>query len=250
MAAAHMPGMTTTDQQGNLHAPNGQFTGKFNSPAPEGLILSHVRPLDERMVSALAAYDDTVADYQAAQSDDGDTDGRDYEDYEDAMLAAAHRFADLIREATAHHVSTEKPGSSAQVFALKRAAAKAAREADRLGVRLIAADIKRAVPNAAYLEMSQSNQSVTHGFNVDRILDAQKNSIGSVEEDTMYLDDGTEAGIDGDLLWGVLSDLPQDIPVEYDQATGLSSYAPEYAWMSEGSQAYTAIIDLNKAVAD
>lgn len=69
-----------------------------------------------------------------------------------------------------------------------------------------------------------------------------------MDEDVIYDGDGNDVNIDGDLLWEVLGDLPQDIPMEYDQTTRLASPAPQYTWFEKGDSGF-AYINLNKALA-
>ncbi|WIB65299.1 hypothetical protein [Curtobacterium sp. MCBD17_040] len=129
-------------------------------------------------------------------------------------------------------------------YDLKSAGAKASREADRLGAHLVAKAILAKLPNAAYLQMEESDQSVTHGFWANRILDENKAEIADIEDDVVTDNDGEDLNVDTGLLWEVLTELPQSPPTIHDAATRTVSYAPEYEWFEPGTTAY---IDLRKA---
>jgi len=138
--------------------------------------------------------------------------------------------------------------TSKDFFELKSRAAQASRDADRLGARLVAEEIKSRVPHAAYLLMDESDQSNTTGFWATKILDENKKPIGDIDNDYIIDDAGNEFEIEG-IVWEVLTDLPHDAPVVYDQATGKQNYSSEYGWFSKFKDDQ-AVIDLNRAVAD
>lgn len=141
---------------------------------------------------------------------------------------------------------------SEQFLEYKRQAAELIRKGDRIGARSIAATIKRALPDAAYLRVEESDQSMTHGYWANKVLDKDKQVLADIDDDTITTDEGEEFGYDGESVWEVLADLPQlgNIPVITSADNPRESeYAPEYGWLQADKGEY-ALIDLNAALAE
>jgi hypothetical protein len=174
---------------------------------------------------------------------------------EDARQGDGKFGAQQRAEAPADVIQPGTPDPAAlseQFLEHKRQAAELIRKGDRIGARSIAATIKRALPDAAYLRIEESDQSMTHGYWANKILDKDKQFLADIDDDTITTDEGEEFGYDGESVWEVLSDLPQqdNIPVVANADNPREArYAPEYAWLQHDAGEY-ALIDLNAALAE
>ena len=136
-------------------------------------------------------------------------------------------------------------------LSMKEQEAQLSRASDRFGAYLVAQTILEKVPHAAYLQMEESDQSTEYGFWANKILDENKQPIGDIDEASITDTDGNEVEINGDVLYEVLSGLPQQTPLAKvgTREDGAAEYgaAPEYAWFTPGTTAY---IDLREAAKD
>ncbi|MGW8431591.1 hypothetical protein ACWGJ9_10910 [Curtobacterium citreum] len=132
----------------------------------------------------------------------------------------------------------------ASYCSLREDAAKKLRDADRLGVHLVANLIRTALPAAATLLLFESDQSIDFEWSLAHLLDADGEVIADIDSTGIALTDGTLLPFeDGETVWAVITELPERIPTVGDLP------AAEYtSWFHPDGT--TARIDLTAAASD
>jgi hypothetical protein len=132
--------------------------------------------------------------------------------------------------------------------AMRADAAQKLREADRLGIHLVANLILGAVPEAATLRLIESEQTFDFAWDLGQLLDADGAVIADIDTGGITRADGTTVSFDdGMTVWGIINELPERVPTVSNGEA--DTPAPEYtSWFAATGS--TASVNLTAAASE
>jgi hypothetical protein len=132
--------------------------------------------------------------------------------------------------------------------AMRADAAQKLREADRLGIHLVANLILDAVPEAATLHLIESEQTFDFAWDLAQLLDADGSVIADIDTGGITRADGTAIPFDDSMtVWGIINELPERVPTVTNG--GKDTPASEYtSWFTTTGS--TATVNLVAAASE